>query len=73
MKNPDMDITQNFYDQLAPQYDKLFRDWQATTRRQELTDLFMEQGCCVQWLFPEETGFYQPIIIAKYHPQNKGV
>jgi SAM-dependent methyltransferase len=36
------------------------------TRRQELTDLFIVNGCNkVTWLFPEETGFYQPIIVAK--------
>ncbi len=36
------------------------------TRRQELTDLFIANGCNkVTWLFPQETGFYQPIIVAK--------
>jgi hypothetical protein len=36
------------------------------TRRQELTDLFIANGCNkVTWLFPKETGFYQPIILAK--------
>jgi len=36
------------------------------TRREELTDLLKRHGCqCVTWLFPEETGFYQPIVIAK--------
>jgi ubiquinone/menaquinone biosynthesis C-methylase UbiE len=36
------------------------------TRRQELTDLFIANGCNkVTWLFPQETGFYQPIILAK--------
>ena len=36
------------------------------TRRQELTDLLLEAGCShVAWLFPEETGFYQPIVIAR--------
>ena len=29
-----MDIIQTFYDTLADQYDKLFADWQATTREQ---------------------------------------
>ena len=29
-----MDITQTFYDNMASQYDKLFLDWQATTREQ---------------------------------------
>lgn len=36
------------------------------TRRAEMTTLFMENGCSeVKWMFPEETGFYQPIVIAK--------
>ena len=36
------------------------------TRREELTNLFASNGCRrVVWLFPEETGFYQPIVIAK--------
>ena len=36
------------------------------TRRQEITDLLMASGCHeVVWKFPEETGFYQPIVVAK--------
>lgn len=35
------------------------------TRREELTQLLTSFGCCVEWKFPEETGFYQPIVIAK--------
>ena len=36
------------------------------TRRQEITELLMANGCHeVVWKFPEETGFYQPIVIAK--------
>ena len=36
------------------------------TRREEMTNLFIKSGCKnVLWLFPEETGFYQPIVIAK--------
>ncbi len=36
------------------------------TRRQEMTDLLMANGCHeVVWKFPEETGFYQPIVVAK--------
>lgn len=36
------------------------------TRRAELTDLFLANGCSkVVWLFPKETGFYQPIVIAE--------
>ena len=36
------------------------------TRREELTNLFIANGCrSVHWLFPEETGFYQPIVVAR--------
>jgi len=36
------------------------------TRREELTNLLVKNGCSsVEWKFPEETGFYQPIVIAK--------
>ena len=36
------------------------------TRRAEMTELLTGQGCrLVKWLFPEETGFYQPIVIAQ--------
>lgn len=36
------------------------------TRREELTNLLRENGCSeVTWLFPEESGFYQPIVAAK--------
>ena len=36
------------------------------TRRVELTELLLSAGCSnVEWKFPDETGFYQPIVIAK--------
>lgn len=36
------------------------------TRREEMTKLLLEHGCSkVEWKFPEETGFYQPIVVAK--------
>ena len=35
-------------------------------RREELTGCLISAGCGeVNWLFPEETGFYQPIVIAR--------
>ena len=35
-------------------------------RRAELTALLQEAGCSkVLWRMPEETGFYQPIVIAR--------
>lgn len=37
-----------------------------TVRREELSKLLTDAGCSeVVWEFPEETGFYQPIVIAK--------
>ncbi len=39
-------------------------DYRAT-RREELADLLRANGCSkTEWKFPEETGFYQPIVIA---------
>ena len=36
------------------------------TRREEMTKLLIESGCKnVVWMFPEETRFYQPIVVAK--------
>lgn len=41
-----MDIIQSFYDDMATQYDKLFLDWEATTREQAiiLEKIFSEYG-----------------------------
>lgn len=41
-----MSITQAFYDQLAPQYDRLFLDWEAATREQAviLDRIFTNNG-----------------------------
>lgn len=36
------------------------------THRQELTDLLLAHGGeGVSWLMPDETGFYQPIVVAR--------
>lgn len=36
------------------------------TRREELTELLLANGCSeVTWKFPEKTGFYQPIVVAR--------
>ena len=33
---------------------------------EEMTNILKENGCSeVVWLFPEETDFYQPIVVAK--------
>ncbi|MBR7142278.1 MAG: class I SAM-dependent methyltransferase [Clostridia bacterium] len=41
-----MNITQSFYDKMAPQYDKLFADWHAATQEQAamLDRLFADRG-----------------------------
>jgi len=45
---------------------KKFECEYRATRRDELTNLLMANGCQeVAWLFPEETHFYQPIVIAR--------
>lgn len=36
------------------------------TRREEMTKLLLAHGCTnVEWKFPDETDFYQPIVIAR--------
>lgn len=36
------------------------------TRRSELTELLLSNGCTeVSWMMPDETGFYQPIVVAR--------
>ena len=36
------------------------------TRREEITNLLLAHGCNkVDWKFPDETGFYQPIVVAR--------
>jgi hypothetical protein len=41
-----MDITQDFYNNMASQYDKLFQDWQSATREQAviLNRIFNDNG-----------------------------
>ena len=52
-------------DETTLQIGKFECEYRAT-RRSELTELLIKYGCReVEWLFPEETGFYQPIVIAK--------
>lgn len=46
------------------QISKFDCEYRAVTRA-ELTELLTASGCCVRWKFPEETGFYQPIVIAR--------
>lgn len=47
------------------QISKFECDYRATLR-EELTELLKSNGCGeVEWLFPETTGFYQPIVAAR--------
>ena len=51
-------------DENALQVSKFECEYRAT-RREELTNLLLLAGCRkVEWKFPEETSFYQPIVIA---------
>ena len=52
-------------DEGALQISKFDCEYRAT-RREELTKLLLNCGCSeVDWKFPEETGFYQPIVLAR--------
>lgn len=52
-------------DEDSLQVSKFVCEYRAV-RREELTNLLLSNGCSeVVWKFPEETGFYQPIVIAR--------
>lgn len=52
-------------DEDSLQISKFVCEYRAV-RREELTHLLLSNGCSeVVWKFPEETGFYQPIVIAE--------
>ena len=52
-------------DEGIPQVSKFTCEYRAV-RRDELTELLLAAGCReVAWNFPEETGFYQPIVLAR--------
>jgi len=52
-------------DEETTQVSKFECEYRAT-RREEITKLLYANGCReVNWEFPEKTGFYQPIVIAK--------
>lgn len=52
-------------DELSLKTSKFECEYRAV-RREELTNLLYSCGCSsVVWKFPEETGFYQPIVMAK--------
>ena len=52
-------------DEEALQISKFECEYRAI-RREDFTRLFLANGCSeVVWKFPDETGFYQPIVVAK--------
>ena len=52
-------------DEGTPSVSKFSCQYRAL-RREELTELLLKSGCAsVEWKFPAETGFYQPIVVAK--------
>ena len=52
-------------DEEALQISKFECEYRAI-RREDFTRLFLANGCSeVVWKFPEETGFYQPIVVAR--------
>ncbi len=52
-------------DEGTPQVSKFACEYRAV-RRSELTELLLAEGCReVFWKMPEQTGFYQPIVIAE--------
>ena len=51
-------------DEGDPQVSKFTCEYRAT-KREELSALFAANGCRAVWMFPEETGFYQPIVVAR--------
>lgn len=54
-------------DEKTLQIRKFECDYRAT-RQDELTKLFIANGCTeVTWIPPVDSGFYQPIVIARHH------
>lgn len=52
-------------DEKTLQVSKFECEYRAT-RRDEMTKLLLAHGCSkVEWKFPDETGFYQPIVVAR--------
>ena len=52
-------------DEATLQISKFQCEYRAT-RRDEISSLLKSCGCVdVQWLFPEDSGFYQPVVIAR--------
>lgn len=59
-------LTQYIIEDEGPLTIQRFACEYRATRREELTALLLAGGCSrVDWKFPEETGFYQPIVAAR--------
>lgn len=57
-------------DEESTQVSKFECEYRAT-RREEITKFLLKYGCSkVEWKFPEETGFYQPIVVATKSSEN---
>ena len=64
-ENADEESYVSVDDEETLQVSKFECEYRAT-RREEMTNLLLAHGCSkVDWKFPEETGFYQPIVVAK--------
>ena len=64
--NDNYRLTQYIIDDEASLTISKFECEYRATRRDELTQLFFASGCNdVVWKFPEETEFYQPIVVAR--------
>ncbi len=65
-KNDNYQLTQYIIDDEKSLEVSKFECEYRATRREEMTDMFLSTGCTeVVWKFPEETGFYQPIVIVR--------
>lgn len=52
-------------DEEALQVSKFECEYRAT-KREEITNLLLAYGCStVEWKFPDKTGYYQPIVVAR--------
>ena len=58
-------VLEDIEDEDELQVRKIICEYRAV-RREELTKLLLSNGCSeVIWKFPDETGFFQPIVLAK--------
>ena len=65
-ENENYHLTQYIIEDEEPLRISKFDCEYRATRREELTKLLLAGGCLdVTWMFPEESGFYQPIVIAR--------